>query len=121
MQEFCLTVIVCNLPFLLRQLYQLILDLKQSVCHIIRICILINLYQICLFYDFFYQKVFYYLSGSLIIRLKISPDMSLCLIDSPDDLPVALIQSELTDISLIFPLAVKYLYRQLHVPSAQLF
>ena len=111
---------VRNIPLLLCQYVQFILNVKQSFCHCALIPIPTGTGQKCFLYDLLDQQILYYFSGRLIICLKISTDMTLCLIDSTNDLPVALMQTIFADEPLVLPFPLKQTHFKAHILMSKL-
>jgi len=101
-------VIACNILFLLSKDRKLLLDIHEHLRHCVRILAVTHrLYCIRFLDDALDQQILHDLSRRLIIRLEVGTHMPLGLIDSSDDLPLALMQTISADKPLVFTLPVK--------------
>ena len=96
-------VIACNILFLLSKDRKLLLDIHEHLRHCVRILAVTHRLYCIRFLD----DALHDLSRRLIIRLEVGTHMPLGLIDSSDDLPLALMQTISTDKPLVFTLPVK--------------
>ena len=116
-----LMIVIGYIPLSLSKHIQLVLDVKQGLCHGVFLTIPAGLRGKCLLDDLLYEQILHNLPCGPVICLEICSDMTLCLVDSPDDLPMAFMKSVSADESLILTLLVKYADFQTHVTVSQLF
>ena len=113
-------VVVGYITLSLCQNVQLVLDVEKSLCHGVFLTVPSCLCGKCLLYDLLYEQILHDLPRGPVICLKIRSYVSLCLVDSTYDFPMALVETIAAYESLVLTLLVKYPDLETHITVSEI-